>query len=83
MDQDPNADWIKCLIPELNKLDPKEIHDANLNGFYFPKIVDLKASAKFARDQVWRIRKSKAFKDEAKLVYLKHGSRRKRNIKTN
>ena len=65
------------------KLDPKAIHDANLNGFYIPKIVDLKASAKFARDQVWSIRKNKAFKDEAKLVYLKHGSRRKRNIKTN
>ena len=83
MDQDPNAEWIKCLIPELNKLDPKEIHDANCNGFYLPKIVDLKASAKFARDQVWSLRKNKAFKDEAKLVYLKHGSRRKRNIKTN
>ena len=83
MDQDPNAEWIKCLIPELIKLDPKAIHDANLNGFYIPKIVDLKASAKFARDQVWSIRKNKAFKDEAKLVYLKHGSRRKRNIKTN
>ena len=77
MDQDPNANWIKCLIPELNKHDPKEIHDANLKGFYLPKIVDLKASAKFARDQVWSIRKNKAFKDEAKLVYLKHGSRRK------
>ena len=83
MDQDPNANWIKCLIPELNKHDPKEIHDANLNGFYLPKIVDLKASAKFARDKVWSIRKNKAFKDEAKLVYLRHGSRRKRNVKTN
>ena len=82
MDQDPNAEWIKCLIPELNKLDSKVIHDANLNGVYIPKIVDLKASAKFARDKVWSIRKNKAFKDEAKLVYLKHGSRRKRNIKT-
>jgi len=81
MDQDPNAEWIKCLIPELKKFDPKIIHNADLNGSYLPKIVDLKASAKFARDQVWSIRKNKAFKDEAMLVYLKHGSRRKRNIK--
>ena len=83
MDQDPNAYWIKSLLPELKKFDPKIIHNANLNGSYLPKIVDLKASAKFARDRVWSIRKDKAFKEEAKLVYLKHGSRRKRKLTAN
>ena len=80
MDQDPNADWIKRLIPKLREFDPKLIHEENLNNSYIPKIVDLKESAKFARDQVWSIRKNKHFKNEAKLVYLKHGSRRKRRL---
>ena len=83
MDQDPSADWIKSLIPKLDNINPKLIHNAELNESYIPKIVDLKSSTKFARDQIWGIRKSKIFKDEAKKVYLKHGSRRKRKVKTN
>tara|TARA_B100001287_G_C22622562_1_gene500854 strand:- start:320 stop:1306 length:987 start_codon:yes stop_codon:yes gene_type:complete len=83
MDQDPSADWIKSLIPQLDNINPKLIHNAELNESYIPKIVDLKSSTKFARDQIWGIRKSKIFKDEAKKVYLKHGSRRKRKVKTN
>ena len=80
MDQDINAEWTKKLLPQLDNFDPKLIHNAELDGLYIPKIVDLKASAKFARDKIWGIRKSKEFKDEARKVYLKHGSRRKRNI---
>ena len=83
MDQDPNADWIKRLIPKLREIDPKLIHEANLNNSYIPTIVNLKESAKFARDQVWSIRKNKHFKNEAKLVCLKHGSRRKRRLAAN
>ena len=83
MDQDPNADWIKSLIPELCDFDSESIHTAQLGESYLPQIVNLKDSAKYARDRIWSIRKSKAFKNEAKLVYLRHGSRRKRNFKTN
>ena len=50
------------LIPKLREFDPKLIHEANLNNSYIPKIVDLKESAKFARDQVWSIRKNKHFR---------------------
>ena len=80
IDQDINAEWTKKLLPQLNDFDPKLIHNAELEDLYIPKIVDLKASAKFARDKIWGIRKSKEFKDEARKVYLKHGSRRKRNV---
>ena len=80
MDQDINAEWTKKLLPQLDNFDPKLIHNAELEDLYIPKIVDLKASAKFARDKIWGIRKSKEFKDEARKVYLKHGSRRKRNV---
>ena len=83
MDQDPNANWIKSQIPELCDFDSESIHTAQLGESYLPQIINLKDSAKNARDRIWSIRKSKAFKNEAKLVYLKHGSRRKRNFKTN
>ena len=82
MDQDPDAEWTKNLLPQLNSFDPKLIHNAELNDSYIPQIVDLKSSAKFARDQIWGIRKSIEFKNEARKVYLKHGSRRKRYTKT-
>ena len=82
MDQDPDAEWTKNLLPQLNDFDPKLIHNAELNDSYIPQIVDLKSSAKFARDQIWGIRKSIEFKNEARKVYLKHGSRRKRYTKT-
>ena len=82
MDQDPDTEWTKNLLPQLNDFDPKLIHNAELNDSYIPQIVDLKTSAKFARDQVWGIRKSIEFKNEARKVYLKHGSRRKRYTKT-
>ena len=82
MDQDPDAEWTKNLLPQLNSFDPKLIHNAELNDSYIPQIVDLKSSAKFARDQIWGIRKSIEFKNEARKVYLKHGSRRRRYTKT-
>ena len=82
MDQDPDTEWTKNLLPQLNDFDPKLIHNAELNDSYIPQIVDLKTSAKFARDQVWGIRKSIEFKNEARKVYLKHGSRRRRYTKT-
>ena len=82
MDQDPDAEWTKNLLPQLNSFDPRLIHNAELNDSYIPQIVDLKTSAKFARDQVWGIRKSIEFKNEARKVYLKHGSRRRRYTKT-
>ena len=82
MDQDPNAEWTKNLLTGLNDINPKLIHEADLKGMYFDKMVDLKTSAKFARDQIWGIRKSIEFKNEAKRVYLKHGSRRRRNFKS-
>ena len=82
MDQDPNAEWTKNLLTGLNDINPKLIHEADLKGIYFDKMVDLKTSAKFARDQIWGIRKNIEFKNEAKRVYLKHGSRRRRNFKS-
>ena len=78
-DQDADGIWIKKIIPSLEGLDPDEIHDANLNGSYIPKIVDHKESSKFARDKIWAARKGQEFKTIARSVYLKHGSRKRRS----
>jgi deoxyribodipyrimidine photo-lyase len=80
-DQDPNAIWIKNILPQLRGLDPQLIHTSELNDLYIPQIIDLKSSARNARERVWSIRKSIEFKKEADAVYNKHGSRRKRNFK--
>jgi deoxyribodipyrimidine photo-lyase len=80
-DQDPDAIWIKNILPQLRGLDPQMIHTSELNDLYIPQIIDLKSSARNARERVWSIRKSIAFKKEAAAVYNKHGSRRKRNFK--
>tara|TARA_B100000927_G_scaffold263757_1_gene235459 strand:- start:242 stop:661 length:420 start_codon:yes stop_codon:yes gene_type:complete len=83
MDQDPDSSWTKSMLPQLDNIDPKLIHNAELNDSYIDKIVDIKTSAKYARENIWGIRKSNEFKNEARQVYLKHGSRRKRKIKSN
>ena len=80
-DQDPDAIWIKNILPQLRELDPKLIHVSELNDLYIPQIIDLKSSARNARERVWSIRKSVEFKKEAAAVYDKHGSRRKKNYK--
>ena len=79
-DQDPDAIWIKNILPQLRDVDPKLIHASELNDLYTPQIVDLKSSARDAREKVWSIRKSVEFKKEAAAVYNKHGSRRKRSF---
>ena len=80
-DQDPDAIWIKKILPQLREIDPKLIHTSELNDMYIPQIIDLKSSARDARERVWSIRKSEEFKKEAAAVYIKHGSRKKRNFR--
>ena len=69
------------MLPQLSDLDPNLIHASELNDMYIPQIIDLKSSSRDAREKVWSIRKSEEFKKEAAAVYIKHGSRRKRNFR--
>ena len=75
-DQDPNADWVKKILPELQPFAPSEIHRADLKGKYTAKIVDLEETGKIARDLIWSLRKDSEFKKIARSVYLLHGSRK-------
>ena len=77
-EQDPCLRWTTKRLPSLAGLDQKSAHEAELKGLYLEKIVDLKSSAKKARELIWGIRGNPGFKDLAKKVYLKHGSRKRK-----
>ena len=77
LDQDPDASWIKEQIPELKNIDKAKIHSAELGELYKEKIVDMKSSAKKARELIWQIRGNADFKKKAKAVYQLHGSRKR------
>ena len=77
LDQDPDASWIKEQIPDLRNIEKEKIHNAELGELYKEKIVDIKSSAKKARELVWQIRGNANFKAKARAVYQLHGSRKR------
>ena len=77
LDQDPDASWIKEQIPDLRNIEKEKIHNAELGELYKEKIVDIKSSAKKARELVWQIRSNANFKAKARAVYQLHGSRKR------
>ena len=50
---------------------------ASQKELYKEKIVDIKSSAKKARQLIWQIRSNANFKAKAKAVYQLHGSRKR------
>ena len=77
LDQDPDASWIKKQIPALKNIDEAKIHSAELGELYKEKIVDIKSSAKKARELIWQVRGNPEFKKKARAVYQLHGSRKR------
>jgi deoxyribodipyrimidine photo-lyase len=79
LDQDPDASWIKEQLPDLRNVDIERVHNAELGELYKERIVDIKSSAKKARELIWQIRGNAQFKTKAKAVYQLHGSRKRVN----
>ena len=79
LDQDPDASWIKEQLPDLRNVDVERVHNAELGELYKERIVDIKSSAKKARELIWQIRGNAQFKTKAKAVYQLHGSRKRVN----
>ncbi len=48
---DTECKFIKKYIPKLTDIDPKKIHSLELQGVYYPPIVDQKESARLARER--------------------------------
>ena len=61
----------------IKNIDKAKIHSAELGELYKEKIVDMKSSAKKARELIWQIRGKADFKKKARAVYELHGSRKR------
>ncbi|MEY8766607.1 MULTISPECIES: FAD-binding domain-containing protein [Francisella] len=87
IDQDPNGEFIKRWIPELENVSDENIHTPWLekhNSVDYPNpIVDEKQARKFAADNIYKIRKDSKSSQETKNIIKKHASRKKpRKIKS-
>jgi deoxyribodipyrimidine photo-lyase len=87
-DHDPNGDFIRQWLPELGKVSVVHLHEpwlmtpaiqekaGCLLGFHYPlPIVDPVAAARQAREKIWAQRQERGFKELAKGIQEKHGSR--------
>lgn len=88
-DQDPTGAFTRRWLPELAPIadahlqEPWKAENAGQvlgKAYPFP-IVDPLAAARDARDRIWAIRRSDGFRDAAKAVLAKHGSRKGRRPK--
>ncbi len=84
LDQDPEGAFTRRWLPELREVPDAHLHhpwtweqSARLLDKAYPApIVDHLAAAKAARQKVWALRGSQAYRAEAARIQAKHGSRK-------
>lgn len=84
IDQDPTGVFTRHWVPELAAIDDAYLQEpwkapnaGQVVGRLYPEpIVDHLAAARHARDRIWAIRKSPAFRGEAEAIVRKHASRK-------
>ena len=84
LDQDPAGDFTRRWLPELRDVPDTHLQHPwtwedsamLLDKAYPAPIVDHLAAAKLARQKVWALRRSPAYRAEAARIQAKHGSRK-------
>ena len=84
IDQDPTGAFTRRWVPELAYIDDAFLHEpwkaanagAVLGTRYPEPIVDHLTAAKAAREKIWGVRRSDAFRTQANRIVHKHGSRK-------
>ncbi|MFT4728407.1 MAG: deoxyribodipyrimidine photo-lyase [Granulosicoccus sp.] len=79
LDHDSNAQFIKRWIPELRTFDAEAIanYESRDLGDYPSPIVDINATGKEIKDQIYAVRQSEAGRKDAATVLELHGSRKR------
>jgi Deoxyribodipyrimidine photolyase len=90
-DHDPEGVFVKMWVPELKNVPNEyiftphlmsdnfqEMHSVKIDIDYPAPIVNHDLQAKKAKNILYGIKGTKEAKDNARKIYLKHGSRRKR-----
>lgn len=84
LDQDPTGAFTRAWVPELAGIADKHLQEpwkadnANsvLGRAYPHRIVDHMQAARDARDRIWAVRRESGFRNEARAIQNKHGSRK-------
>lgn len=81
IEQDPNGQFIRNWVPELENVDDEYIHqpwelDKPVKDYPAP-IVDEVIARRFAADKIYSVRKQPSHKVESQVVVKKHASRKK------
>lgn len=81
LDHDSDARFIQQWIPELRSFDARSIanYDSQALGDYPTPIVDIKATGKVIKDQIYAVRQSEPGRKDAAVVLKLHGSRKGNN----